>query len=200
MNMKKIVAVASALSLTAAVAVGGTLAWLADDTAAITNTFTVGGIEISLVETKAPDGTTLEGNWEAALVPSMEYDKDPVVSVTKNDVETYLFVKFEETNSPSTYLTYTSNLSTTNGWTKLTGVDGVDNVWYRTVEANAQDAAWHLLDGDKVTVKNEVGSTEVPMPGDGEEPSLTYTAYAIQTDGFEGNAAAAWNALQEQIA
>lgn len=40
MNMKKIVASAAALSLTAAVAVGGTLAFLKDNTEALTNNFT----------------------------------------------------------------------------------------------------------------------------------------------------------------
>ena len=39
MKMKKIVATGSALALTAAVAVGGTLAWLQDTSETVTNTF-----------------------------------------------------------------------------------------------------------------------------------------------------------------
>lgn len=193
--MKKKLTMIAALALAVCIGIGGTLAYLTATTSKITNTFSVGGIEISLKETKKPDGTVVENgvtDWSAMLVPSKEYAKNPVVSVTKNDVECYLFVKFDETNSPDTYLTYTSNLTTQNGWTALNGYNGV---WYRTVGANDAVKSWSLLDGDKVTVKANVGSTANPVPAESALPELSYTAYAIQTEGFNGDAAAAFAAI-----
>lgn len=188
---KKTVALLLALALVFGGAVGGTIAWLTDVTAEVKNTFTTAGIDITLIETKKPDGTEDAAgvtNWSAQLVPGASYDKNPTVTVKDTtDVDIYLFVKFEETGKTDV-LSYTSNLTKTgSGWTKLAGVD---NVWYREVGADDTTKSWRLLDGDKVTVNNTL--TEADMAAEGfEAPELKYTAYAIQKDGFT-TAAAAW--------
>lgn len=47
---KKMVAVLLAVALLIGCGIGGTLAWLMDTTPAVTNTFTVGNVDITLVE------------------------------------------------------------------------------------------------------------------------------------------------------
>lgn len=165
------------------VSVGGTLAWLTSKTDAVVNTFTATDIEVTLVETK---GLNEEKKWENEMIPGVTYEKDPVVSVTENTtVDCYLFVKFEETEDAQTYLTYTSTLTEANGWTKLQ-----DGVWYRIVKTDDSVKEWHLLDGDKVTVNAENVTKENMATA--AQTKLTYTAYAVQLQGFEGNAAGAW--------
>lgn len=170
--------------------IAGTVAWLTDTTDEVKNTFTTAGIDITLVETK----NLVEGKWNAQLVPGKEYEKDPIVTVSKDtDIDVWLFVKRDDTVSK--YLTYTDNLTSGNGWTKL----GEKDVWYRKVTPNGSDQSWPLIgDNNKVTVKSNIvkqGTAEasgiIVMPADNSDLHLTFTAYAIQTEGF-ATAEAAW--------
>ncbi len=181
---KKTLALLLAMVMVLGATIGVTLAWLTDETDSVTNTFTVGDIKIELKETwnaDSDDDDTINDHWEAQLIPGKEYTKDPVVSVdgTKTNVDCYLFVKFEEKNTPSTYLTYTSTLTKDNGW-KL--VQGETDVWYRVVKTDAVEKSWHLLEGDKVTINTSL--TKEDMPAANATPELVYTAYAIQVEGF----------------
>ena len=174
--MKKKLTTVLAIVLVVALSVAGTYAYLTSKTATITNTFTVGHVKIDLKETT---GT------EYQLIPGKEHTKDPVVTVKGGSEKCYLFVKFEEKNSPATYLTYTSTLTDANGWTKL---DGESNVWYRVVDKAAADTPFHLLAGDKVTIKDNVTNESMD---DASKAQLVYTAYACQADGFT-SVADAW--------
>ena len=73
------------------------------------------------------------------------------------------------------------------GWTKLE-----EGVFYRQVAASAADQDFAVLANDTVSVKSDV--TKAMMDGltDATRPTLTFTAYACQTAGFEDNAAGAW--------
>lgn len=191
------------LLVVCAASIGGTLAWLTDTTDPVTNTFTTAGIDITLTETLNTD-TNNDGTndkWQAQMIPGYSYKKDPTVTVTKNSVDCYLFVKFEETNNPSTYLTYTSTLTADNGWKQGQGTgegkDGVPtNVWYREVTTSASDQSWKLLggtDGYEITVKDTLTASDMPTAG--SEPKLTYTAYASQlykSGGSKFTPAEAW--------
>ncbi len=182
----RILLTALAALLLVVVAVGGTVAWLTDTTDEIKNTFTTAGVKITLKETP----NQANGTWSAQLIPGKEYAKDPVVTVDDDtDVDIYLFVKFEEINTPSDYLTYTSTLTEEKGWKE---VDGETNVWYREVGANDETKSWNLLDGDKVTVKSEL--TNDTMADAGKTPELKYTAYAIQKEGMT-DVADAWSKI-----
>ncbi|MGM9595571.1 MAG: SipW-dependent-type signal peptide-containing protein [Oscillospiraceae bacterium] len=187
---KKTVAFVLAMVLVFAVTVGVTVAYLTDKTDTIENTFTVGKVNITLAETFNTD--TNNDNeadaWQAQLIPGKEYKKDPVVTVEPGSEKCYLFVKFEEKGNPDTYLTYTSTLTEANGWTKGDGADIPENVWYRVVDKNATNNAFHLLDNDTVTIKDNVTNENMEAASKAE---LAYTAYAIQADGF-GDAAKAW--------
>lgn len=143
--------------------VGGTLAWLTAKTDAVTNTFTVGDIDITLAET-----TT-----DFKMVPGCTIAKDPKVTVKANSEACWLFVKIEESNVDD-FITY----NVAEDWTALTDVNGV---YYRKVEATTDDTAFDVLADNQVTVKDTV--TKEMMNGlitEENYPTLTFTAYACQ--------------------
>ena len=194
--MKKKLTTVLAIVLVVALSVAGTYAYLTDKTATIKNTFTVGNVNIDLTETWNTD-TNNDGKadaWKMQLIPGTSAKKDPTVTVLGGSEKCYLFVKFEEKNSPTTYLTYTSTLTDANGWTKL---EGESNVWYRVVDKAATNTSFVLLqaddDGNMVTVKDTVTNTNM---ADAAKAELVYTAYACQFEGFGNNAAGAWDAVK----
>ena len=184
-STKTLVALLS-LVLLLGCSLGGTLAWLADSTGPVTNTFTVGDIDITLVET-----TT-----DYKIVPGVNIAKDPKVTVKANSEACWLFVKIEESANWPDELTYT--IAT--GWTKLTGVTGV---YYREVDAetakNGDD--WQVLAGDNtypdgvVTVSDTLTKSELQELAS-NNPTLTFTAYAVQQEGV-ADAETAWEIAQD---
>lgn len=180
------------LVLVAGAAVGGTMAYIANVTSPVVNTFSVGDIKITLTETeyeykdgKDVYGETAEGvNNSYPMIPGKEYDKDPVVTVlgSEKSVEAYLFVEYTEAMDSG--LEYELNWE--DGWTKLE-----DGVYYRVVPASTEDQPFHLIKGDKVKVDPDVINKKT-MPA--ANSTLTFTAYAIQTENLEP--AAAWAAFK----
>ena len=173
---KRTVALLLALTLVLGVAAGGTIAWLFDKTDAITNTFTVGDIGVSLTES--------EETYQ--LIPGKHYTKNPTVTVT-NDFDCYLFVKFVKTNNPDTYLTYESMLTEAEGWTRGNTTNGIpSDVWFRTVGASDENKTWNLIKDNSVDVKDNIvkagtatdGYIDMPT----NAPELTYQAAAVQVE------------------
>ena len=195
----KAAALILALVLVVGCVVGGTLAWLTAKSGPVTNTFTTADIGVTLTETFNTDsnGDKIMDTWQAQMIPGFEYKKDPVVTVKAGSVDCYLFVKFEENNDPSTYLTYTSTLTADNGWTQGNGTDVPDYVWYRVVSASDSDQSWHLLEDDKITVNGEAVTKENMETA--AKAALVYTAYASQLHKNatgEFTAAEAWENIQ----
>lgn len=142
MNMKKIVASASALALTAAVAVGGTLAFLQDNTEALTNNFTYNAasqnVALEIYEHKInPDNqlTVFDtpyaeddtdhfvyegGNQTYTIMPGATVAKDPTLRVTSGNTKVYLYA--EVVPGGDTTAIQTINVNTTD-WEEL-GVPG----------------------------------------------------------------------------
>ncbi len=175
--MKKRIAIAvTAIALVLCFAIGGTLAWLVDKTDPVVNTFTYGDINIGLDET-----TT-----EYKMLPGTNIDKDPKVTVKANSEACWLFVKIEESTNKkfSDFMTY----EVADGWTAL---DGSAGVYYREVAAATNDVVFAVLKGNQVTVKNDVTKQALNALTTETYPKLTFTAYAVQKDGFN-NAADAW--------
>lgn len=170
---KKTLALVLALTLLVAGVVGGTLAWLTDQTAEVKNTFTVGDINIGLTETTA----------DYKMVPGNTIAKDPTVTVKANSEACWLFVKVTESTDLKDFITY----AIAEGWTALPGVDGV---YYREVPASAADQTFSVLAGDAVTVKSDVTRTMLETAKT-DAPTLTFQVYAIQKDHF-ATADAAW--------
>lgn len=162
------------------VTVGGTLAWLTATSSEVKNTFTTADINVTLTETfNAKSDSSKQENdvWKAQMIPGYSYTKDPKVEISNDSVDCYLFVKFEETNNPSTYLTYTSTLTATNGWMQGDGTDIPANVWYREVKTSDTTRSWELLSGNTISVKDTVTKDNMSTAA---SATLTYTAYASQ--------------------
>lgn len=153
-----------AVVLIVGISVGGTLAWLTDTTGPVTNTFTVGDININLKET-----TT---NYK--MVPGNTIAKDPKVTVLKDSEACWLFVKIEESTNLDDFITY----DVADVWTALPGVAGV---YYREVAASDKDQVFSVLTGDQVTVKDSV-TKALMQQAKASAPTLTFTAAAIQKD------------------
>ena len=178
-----------ALVLVFGCAVGGTIAWLTAETDEVVNTFTYGDINIELTETK-PVGQ------EAKIIPGVNIEKDPKVTVKPNSEACYLFVKVESNGVFVTGKVEYSVRTGTDGWTKL---EGVDNVYYREVSAaDAQTGkSYYVLAGSEkypngvVTVKDTLSKEEVKNLG---TATLKFTAYAIQKEGT-GTVTQAWEKI-----
>ena len=175
----KTVAILLALVLAIGCAVGGTLAWLISKTDSVVNTFTYGDINIGLTETPR----------DYKITPGVDIKKDPKVTVTAGSEACWLFVKVEKENW-NNKVTY----EIADGWTALTGHTGV---YYREVGADTAKAgeSYYILKGNTtyangvVTVSDTL--TKEDIKGITTNPTLTFTAYAVQKDGID-TAAAAW--------
>lgn len=182
--MKKKLTTVLAIVLVVALSVAGTYAYLTDKTGPVVNTFTVGKVNIDLKETfnTDADGDGTKDCWKMQLIPGTSAVKDPTVTVKADSEKCYLFVKFEEKNSPATYLSYTSTLTDANGWTKL---NTESNVWYRVVDKASTDTSFVLLqadgNGNMVTVKDTVTNDNMEAAS---KAQLVYTAYACQYEGM----------------
>ena len=205
----KLVVLLLAVVLVFGCAVGGTLAWLLDKTDPVVNTYTTANIDITLTETGNTDGDdadTEPDSWTAKLIPGTDIKKDPKVTVLKNSEDCWLFVKIVEssvnvtvgtdTKSFGDYITYEVDLynETTNpdGWRELDKTN-YPGVYYREVSDSTEDQSFYVLagtgDGD---LKN--GYVHIPdtVTKDMEDalktantsPTLTFTAYAVQKEGF----------------
>lgn len=179
---KKIVSVCLVVCLLATAIIGTTLAYFTDVTQKETNTFTMGKVDIELDEPQwdeaYPDGI-------ASVQPSQEITKDPTVTVKANSEDCYVFVKVEKGNNVDDYLEYTID----SAWTAL---DGEEGIYYRSYTTSEEDVDYPVLTGNKVTVKSEVTGV-----AQGDELTLSFTAYAIQSYGL-GTAVEAWNAYTAQ--
>ena len=167
--------------LLVAVSVLGTMAYLISKTQVITNTFTVGDINIALTETK-PESK------QATIIPGVDIEKDPKVTVKANSEACWLFVKVEQTGTFVTDKVTYSVMTGTDGWTALTDNPGV---YYREVGAVTSDTSFDILENNKVIVSDKLTKAEIDTITDGNQPKLTFTAYAVQKEGID-TATAAW--------
>lgn len=183
--MKKKIAISIvALALVLCCAIGGTLAWLTAESDTVTNTFTVGDINIELKETTN----------DYKMVPGNTIAKDPKVTVKAGSEACYLFVKVEKSSNFGTFLEY----AMATGWTQLkdTNNKDVDGVFYREVDAATAKAgtSYPVLADNEVTVKGEVTKGQLDALTEATRPTLTFTAYAVQKDNI-ANAYTAWTKI-----
>lgn len=168
----------SLVLVTMMVTVGGTIAWLTADTDPVVNTFTPSNINITLNET---EGTlNADGEREFRMVPGATIEKDPVVTVEGGSEKLWLFVEVEKKNNFDNYMTY----SIAAGWTELTTGSGI---YYQTVEASDADQSFDIIANDTVTVLGTVNKDMMDALENGtvQQPTLTFTAYAIQFASFD---------------
>ena len=183
----KLVVAMLAVTLLIGCAIGGTVAWLTAKTDAVVNTFTYGDINITLAETT---GTNYK------IIPGVDIEKDPKVTVKGGSEDCWLFVKVEEANWP-TFMeadetTKKVSYAIATGWIALPGQAGV---YYRNVSAATEDTSFYILAGDETysngVVKVSENLTKTEVNSITTQPTLTFTAYAVQKDGID-TVEAAW--------
>lgn len=188
----RILLTAVAALLLVTMAVGGTIAWLQDVTAPVVNTFSTSNIDITLTET-----TT-----DYKMVPGRVIAKDPVVTVHAVSEASYLFVKIEKS---ANYDTYLENYVMADGWERyntttgtLPEAYGLTEWFWKKVDAvtTGSDPYYVLAGSDdnpngQVVVKEGVTNTQMDAAeGEGNAPKLTFTAYAVQSEGVADEDAA----------
>jgi len=161
-----------------------TLAWLIDKTGPVENTFTTGNIEITLAES-----TT-----DYKMVPGHTISKDPEVSVEAGSEACFVFVKVDKSDNFDDFMTYTKG----DDWTALDGADGVYYLEQAAISDDSPNAVYPILKNDQVMVKSDVTKEMMDAIENGAEtqPTLTFTAYAIQKmkdNDTAYTAAEAWN-------
>lgn len=196
----KLMSILLAAALLVCASVGGTLAWLSAKTETVTNTFTVGNINITLTESDSlqdTDGNLLTNSYK--MIPGGPIVKDPKVKIETGSEDCWLFVKIEEgdgaanlittdAGTAETYITYAVDSE----WSALAGNPGV---YYRkTGDGNTViNTAYSILAGDKVMVKDTVTKAMMEEAEDVAKLSLKFTAYAVQSDNVT-DVAEAWYA------
>lgn len=184
-----------ALVVTLSGAIGGTLAWLVDSTAPITNTFTVGDISITLTETDTnADGDSDPNTNSYEITPGSTIAKDPLVTVKNGSKDCYVYVRLEESANFGSFLTYT----VADGWTPLgTAYPGV---YYREYSAADGEAAYSVLKGDQVHCLPTVTKEDLGALTPATYPQLVIYAFAVQRDSTIAaisTAESAWSLHQE---
>ncbi|MFI3326877.1 MAG: SipW-dependent-type signal peptide-containing protein [Clostridia bacterium] len=201
--MKKYLKPMIALVLVASLAIGGTLAYLTDSTAEVTNTFTPDDdIDIYLTETEQ----------DYTLIPGQATEKDPEVTVESGSSDAYVFVVVTEeiltaalgTSATeytfSDYVSYDINtgLELVSTTTSITDTDytTVTSVYAYTddttleslteVDASSGDVGIQILAGStdnatgEVTTPTTVTQAMIALLGE-TTPTLSFQAYAIQS-------------------
>ncbi|MGN1279344.1 MAG: SipW-dependent-type signal peptide-containing protein [Limosilactobacillus sp.] len=179
----KTLVLALSLVLIVGCVVGGTLAWLTDTTANVTNTFTVGNIDIDLAETT---GTSYK------IVPGGITAKDPKVTVTGGSEACWLFIKVVDENNTIVDPSNNNKIvdwTVDSGWTAVPGHSGY---WYRSVGTSAQDQVFNVLasgtptDGTTGTNGVVIFSSAVTKAMvdtlNTNSPAIIITSAAIQSD------------------
>lgn len=218
---KKTVALVLASTMLFGIATGGTIAWLTDNTEKVTNTFTVGNVEITLKESPYDKDKDQYGDPQENVrntypaIPGATYKKNPVVTVMGGSESCYLFVEFTYSADAQIYLNYTSNLKAS-VWTQLdstiTNADGTKTeVWYKDVTKSESHQSWNLLEeldadtyGAGITLEINPENVTKDTIEAAASQKLEWKAYAIQrdnlkdTDGDGSTVKEAWELAKPQ--
>ncbi len=187
----------------------GTMAYLtSSDT--VTNTFTVGKVQITLDEAAVNlDGTPIEGAARVKqnsykLLPGLTYTKDPTVTVKAGSELSYVKMTVTFTEAADLDAIFKPNgadmTNIFNGYDSANWIykGNTENTtantrtyefWYKeTVAAPTADVALDAL-FDSITVPGTITKDQLATI---EGMTITVNAYAIQADGFK-DAADAWS-------
>ena len=179
-TMKTVVLVLAVVAMLGG-AIGGTLAWLGMKTEKVVNTFVAGDIDITLTETDADSDGNVNANGYK-IIPGTAIEKDPVVTVEAGSEACWVFVKVEQAGYD--ILTYTVDPA----WTELEA--GVYYIDQPAIAAEGEDAKYPVLKDNEVSISSNATKADMEA-AQTSIPKLTFTAYAIQKEGFD-TAADAW--------
>ena len=186
MNKKisvKVLVIALVVIMLATGIIGGTLAWLVDQTDSVVNTFTYGDINIDLEETPTPDDDDNPDTNEYEMIPGEDVVKDPKVTVKEDSKANWLFVKLEKSENFDDFMEYEMAA----GWIPLKDAQGevIEGVYYREVAKAEKNVEFAVIKDNKVTVKGDVTKemlNALDADGKSDYPKLVVTAYAVQRD------------------
>lgn len=220
---KKLLIMSVAMVLVCAFAVGMTIAYLTS-TDEVVNTFTVGNVQIQLdeadvdeygeqlydSETGSPAPRVKANSYK--LIPGHTYNKDPMVTVLSGSESSYIKMTVTFSNSAELDAIFAPTgadlTSIFNGYDRTTWIykGNTENTgnntrtyefWYKeTVAAPDGNVALDAL-FDSITVPGNITYAQLRTI---EGMKITVNAYAIQADGFGGNADAAWEAFANSFA
>lgn len=179
-NAKKILALLLCAVLLVGATVAGTVAYLTDEEI-VTNTFTVGNVDIKLEEYKI-DGegkkttTVVTEQENIKLIPGREIEKEPFITVEEGSEDCWLIVKIENELAAAGEITMAA------GWTEI----GEDTGIYAYGEAKSAGDTITVF--TKFTVNDELDDDLASYDG----KTIKITAYAVQKEGFT-SAQEAWN-------
>ena len=191
----KVLALVACAVLLVVGSIAGTLAYLTSQSETVTNTFTVGNVEITLDEAKVTVYGELDGDTRVTentykLIPGHTYVKDPTIHVAEGSEACWLFVKVENGLEGIEGENPIFAQMDDNGWTL---VDAEDNVFAYEAIASAKESVVVFRTftiGDDKDVSVDADTDDV---ADYTTATINVTAYAIQADGFD-TYADAWEA------
>ena len=196
------------------ISVLGTLAYLtSQDT--ITNTFTVGQVNIHLDEAKVtPDGVVVEGADRVKenayhLIPGKTYVKDPTLTIEKDSEDAYVRMlveinctkELDEIFAPGVSLTSIFNGYDENTWIYT---DEVKDVNKNTVTYEFRYKEIVKKPTDNASLDPLFDSITIPATMTGEDLAkindlkITVIGHAIQATGFD-DVDKAWEAFEVQM-
>lgn len=198
---KKSLSTMLALTLVAGVAAGGTLAWLFEGSEKVTNTFTVGDINIAIDESISDSDSVLDVDYH--MVPGDQIARDPAVIIESGSEANHLFLAVKPVNNEYAGLTggildYTVDDTV---WTPVNSVvvngatvDTSEYLYYTEVDlttANA-GATYNILKDTVVTVNGEITKDMVTaITGATSKPKIDFAAFAHQSANTDFDTAAA---------
>lgn len=196
-NRSKSLALVLSLVLLIGCVAGGTLAWLNAKTDEVKNTFSTSDIGVTLEETT----NTYK------MIPGWTIAKDPKATVTSGSEDCYLFVKVDKSNNFDTYM----DMAIDSQWTALDETNNPGVYYIKIDEDSEKNVAYNILGEGKATYEsveytwtdNQVlvkpTVTDKMMDEANPQPTLTFTAYAVQlmkNNTTEFTVAEAWGLAQ----
>lgn len=196
-NRSKSLALVLSLVLVIGCVAGGTLAWLNAKTDEVKNTFSTSDIGVTLEET----------NNTYKMIPGWTIAKDPKATVTSGSEDCYLFVKVDKSQNFDTYM----DMAIDTQWTALDATNNPGVYYIKIDEDSEKNVAYNILGEGKATYENveyawadnqvlvKPTVTEKMMDEANPQPTLTFTAYAVQlmkNNTTEFTVAEAWGLAQ----
>ena len=186
-NAKEVLLLALCAILLVGATIAGTVAYLTSQKT-VTNTFTVGKVSITLTEDKinvqtgekltGSEAGTTDNLQNIELVPGREIEKNPVITVSNDSEECYLFVKIENG------LTSAGTINGLTGWVSVSGNANTDSVsiyrYNTTVNASAVIPVFETF-----TCDPDITEYDAALDG----ATIVITAYAIQKENLTADEA-----------
>lgn len=182
---KKVLLLMLCAVLLVGASVAVTVAYLTDQET-VTNTFTVGKVDLDLKEYEVDPQTGLKTNTvvpkleNLELVPGRTIQKNPFITVSSDSETCWLFIKVENNLGSAVTINWAS------GWTEVEGHNGY-YMYNATVDANTKVPVFESI---------TVAATETQATLDAiQTKNIIITAYAVQAAGIDQTAA--WGALSQ---